>query len=89
MLEKEVTSTSYCVELSIEEMLTLLGSDQVAWEEDEENLVEKLEEIDGVSEVEYNGHFGPAVYLTVDNGNDTSDTWVEIYSCIRHFINKE
>ena len=53
MFKKSVVSTTYCIELSIEEMLKVLNNDTSAEDdEDEELLVEELASIDGVFDVD-------------------------------------
>ena len=89
MFKKSVVSTTYCIELSIEEMLKVLNNDTSAEDdEDEELLVEELASIDGVFDVDYNGHFGPVVYLALEDQHDTEDIWEEIFACIKNSINR-
>ena len=48
----------------------------------EDYLHNKLEMCDGVTDVDYDGHFGNAVYLTVDQEFDTPRLWQEIEKII-------
>ena len=84
--ERSIVSTSYCVELAVGEMVDLIKTEKY---DDDENLVENLSLIEGVSDVDWNGHFGPIIYLTLELGNDTPWTWEEIYNCIDYHITKE
>ena len=67
MHQLEATATSYCFEIEIEEFEAMEIRDEERWEEGEQiSLFEILNAMDGVSDTDYNGHFGSFVYFTVD-----------------------
>jgi len=48
----------------------------------EDYLHNKLEMLDGVTDVDYNGHFGNVVILNIDQEFDTPRLWQEIEEII-------
>ena len=65
--ELAATSTSYCFSISIPEFESMELRDDERWEEGEQKgLYQILDSMEGVSNTEYNGHFGAFVYFTVD-----------------------
>ncbi|BCH33165.1 hypothetical protein MesoLjLc_50950 [Mesorhizobium sp. L-8-10] len=71
----EVTCRSYAIEIDRDKFLDLMDSesyatDSAAFKQGERTLAEKLDDISGVSDIEYNGHFGAAVYLSISADED-------------------
>ena len=63
----EATATSYCFSISIPEFEAMEIRDEERWEDGEQiALFEILNAMDGVSDTDYNGHFGAYVYFTVN-----------------------
>ena len=79
MFKREVTQRAYSIEVGIEGLLALLERDK---NYSKPSVCEMLEKIDGVWKVEYDGHFGPYVYLSVDVEDDTEETWAQIEAII-------
>lgn len=73
MLTKEVTQKSYCVTVGVKRLKEIL---------DEPLFFQTLNSIRGISRVEYDGHFGPHVFLTLDVEDDFPETWAEIEEII-------
>ena len=73
--------TSYRIEVSVEEALKLFYLEPVS-------LEASLKKIKGISQVEYDGHFGPYVYLTLDEENDTPKTHALICKLIERPLKK-
>ena len=71
----EISRRSYSIEIGVPRMFDLLDSedivtDHAALKPGVLSLSEKLEKLPGVSGVEYDGHFGPAIFLTVEDEHD-------------------
>ena len=67
MHQLEATATSYCFEIEIEEFEAMEIRDEERYDDGEQkHLFEILDSMDGVSDTDYNGHFGSFVYFTVD-----------------------
>lgn len=75
MIRKEITQHVYSIEMAEDVFLDMLNRDK---NYSETPYVDRLMKIDGVSKVEYDGHFGPYVFLTVDVEDDTEETWSKI-----------
>ena len=82
-LKAEVTRRSYCVEIPLNAMMRLLESERTGILPLGVMLSEKMEEIEGVSDVDYNGHFGSNVFYTVDDEDDTPELHEGIFDLIR------
>lgn len=81
-MEFITTATSYCVELSVEVFQKIVDKD----DEVEKPLVFVLDELDGVCEVDYNGHFGPNIFFTVDADHDGEEKKKEIQKAIEDYM---
>lgn len=81
MFIKTATSTDYAIEVGVERLLGILAEDKAEMSHSQ-TLGGRLEEIDGVDRVNYDGHFGPYVYLRVCVEDDNDETWAEIESII-------
>lgn len=66
MIKKDVISKNYCIEISIERMKEILKDD---------SIFDELDKINGITKIEYDGHFGPYIFLTLDVNLDTAKTW--------------
>lgn len=82
----EAFKTSYAIALTVEEFTRILDDDREAFDNDDKDLSQKLDAIDGVYDTDYNGHFGPNVYVTIDKENDNMGTWSQIKELIREVI---
>ena len=85
-MKLERTRTEYSLELTAEDMLALIGAEHPFDGKMDPLLSEKLEKLPGVDSVEYNGHFGAAVYLRVDADHDTPETHAAVIELIGEHI---
>jgi len=67
-----VTRRSYCYEIEVEDFIAIEERDdaQDIWED---TLCAQLEAFEGVSRVDYNGHFGPNIFFNIDADIDTHE----------------
>lgn len=81
-------SSSYSVKIEDhKEFLNICAYDnQLFYQDDSRPLYERLGNINGVFDADYNGHFGARVWFTVDVNYDSHGTWIEIYKTIDNFI---
>jgi hypothetical protein len=70
--------------MEIDEFHKIMDADSLG--ETGENLFYKLDAIEGVSGIEYDGHFGANVWFTVDNEHDTGKLHNQIEEIINGFI---
>lgn len=75
-------STTYSVELQVEQLLRVLDLDR----EDIVPLFVRLGKLEGIRMVDYDGHFGPFVFLTIDTDADTEDTKNAVTACIQEYL---
>lgn len=68
------THRSYRLDITKAQMLALLDSEGFLKPDPKGGtLLSKLDKLPGVSDIEYNGHYGAAVYFTIDADNDSAD----------------
>lgn len=86
-----VSKTSYSIEIEQNLFLNLLDSesyvtDHATYKDDNKTLCEKLGQITGVNDIEYNGHFGNFIYLTIDKDVDNKKTKDQISKIIEDHL---
>jgi len=86
MLKKECTSRSY--EIEIDDLMAIVNADNDHedngdWDQE---LNEKLDMVNGVTDTDYNGHFGHYIFLTIDSKYDNDETWNSIEKIIKEHI---
>lgn len=82
-LNFEITARKYAIEIPKDQFLSLLDSEShatkgAAFQKGEKTLSEKLDELPGVNDTDYDGHFGACIYLTIDADDDTPDLHQQI-----------
>lgn len=85
-LKFDRVSSDYCIELTIPQMKKLLHMESVNNPDAvpyEEQLDQQLVRVDGVTCIEYEGHFGAAVYLKIEHDLDIEAT----HAAVRNIIN--
>lgn len=80
-MRRSVTRLTYAIEMTVDEFTErgLLG-----WDEDETgvNIYNDLVGMPEVVEVNYDGHFGPNVFITLYPDDDNESTWKKIWEII-------
>jgi len=84
---REATATKYTIALEDNVLLEIMDKDRDIGVGKE--LWETIGKIDGVQDVDYDGHFGNNIYVTVDTRHDTEGTWKLIYGLINQYITTE
>lgn len=89
-MELEKLATDYGIEVTVEEMKAILHYDWGCSIERYEGptLCGRLNEIEGVSRVNYDGHFGPSVFLTLETNEDTPQKHEQIKTALQKHIKK-
>lgn len=70
----EVTARQFAIKISKKDLLELTKAEHRRDSVISDFLHVRLEKLDGVTHVEYDGHFGNYVYLTIANNYDTEET---------------
>jgi hypothetical protein len=86
MLKKECTMKQY--EIEIDDLMAIVETDNDHEDDDDWNeiLSEKLDMVNGVTDSDYNGHFGHYIFLKIDSKYDTPATWNTIETVINDHI---
>lgn len=79
---RKVMSANYMLDISAKELLVIMAKDR----ETKYPLYILLGSIDGISKVNYVGHFGPHIYLTLDTEHESKDVWKVIYEIIENYL---
>lgn len=66
------TMRSYVYEIEIEDFTTIESRDDEC-DEWKDTLCARLEALEGVTSVDYNGHFGANIFFNIDTENDTHE----------------
>ena len=82
--EIAVTSTKYAIALKDKALIDIMDRDRII--EPGQELWETIGKIDGVREVDYDGHFGNNIYIEVAIAHDTKDTWKLICGLINEYV---
>lgn len=75
---------SYTVEIEVDDMLAILKVEEVNWTL--MHLYEKLDKLQGVSDIDYNGHFGPHIFYTVTAASDEAKLHAAVKTMIADHI---
>lgn len=87
----ERTRSSYCIEIEPEHFLAVTRAEDDYSIPYEKSISARLEgtsptydsrEVEGVHSVEYNGHFGSAIYYTVDAEDDTEELHAKVAAIV-------
>lgn len=79
-MRKYANQTTYQIEMTVDEF-TERG---LVHDGDEKGykVFSELNVLSGVREVEFNGHFGPNVFVTIETEHDNESTWNMIWEII-------
>ena len=80
--KKVATSTKYCVPYGLENYKKMIDIEL----DEEKSLYELLDSIEGIVEVDYNGHFGPNIWIEVDSDYDNLVLWSRIDRILKKFV---
>jgi len=79
---KSILSISYALDIPVKKLIEIMDKDSSRYVP----LYIVLENIKGVFSIEYNGHFGPHIFLSVEIENDDAETWKLIYDAIENYL---
>jgi len=82
-IKKEAVSIKYAISLKDRVLLDIMHKDIDV--EEGQGLWETIGEVDGVQDVDYDGHFGNYIYVEIDKEHDTKGTWKLIYDLINQY----
>ncbi len=83
----EVTTKSYKVPLTVEGFLPLSDFDfhSIPYDMDIPTFDDELRKLNCI-DVDYNGHFGAAIYFNLEVEDDTPECWKNIERVFDHYI---
>ena len=85
MFTTECLSRTYTMKMKKEDFLKIMEKDN----EGGDSLYYKLEQITGLFSIDYDGHFGPAIYYSVFAEHDNGKTANLIEKTVLDHIGKE
>jgi hypothetical protein len=88
IMQFNVTARMYEITIEENEMLALIREEAYDGKLCENTLFDKLKKVDGVSNIDYNGHFGSAIFLTIDVDKDDGSIGNPIRNKIESIIRK-
>ncbi|ANT63042.1 hypothetical protein AYJ57_21450 (plasmid) [Salipiger sp. CCB-MM3] len=94
--QPEIQRRAYCVEIDVADMLAITNAEHENLFDYHDKLVFRLEgdgtakeaEVKYVHSVEYDGHFGAAIFYSVDDEDDTPELHEQVREIIRDQIEK-
>lgn len=81
----QVQHLRYTVEITVNEMLKVLDKDKKRFGT-EATLYDQLYNLRTIIAIEYNGMFGPYIFLDIDKEDDTNKNWKEILEIITRYV---
>jgi len=86
-----VRGRKYAIDIDEDRFLDLLDSeshvsDHAAFQAGQKTLCDKLKPLPGVWDVDYNGHSGAAIYMTIDDDVDSQDLRDRIAATIEEHL---
>jgi hypothetical protein len=85
-VKKMMVSVEYALTVDNDIFSKILDKDDEAGDFTETLSQQLMETLDGVSEVDYDGHFGPHIYIHLDPKFDYSSTWFAVYKIINDYV---
>lgn len=83
-MKKLLVVTTYKIKLSEESFTRIIHKDHTTIP-NTDNLHLLLNRIEGISDVDYSGHYGPVIILTLEAEHDTDLTWDNIKDTINMY----
>ena len=80
--KKVATSTKYVIAYGLENFIKMSDIEL----DGEKSLYDQLDKIIGVLDVEYNGHFGPNIFIEVDSDFDNLLLWAKVDRILKRFV---
>ncbi len=84
-IKKTQVAVEYSLSVEKEIFTKIINKDSEA----DKQLFEQLMELDGISEVDYDYHYGSQLYVTLDPEYDYSSTWFAVYKIMDDYIKNE
>jgi hypothetical protein len=82
ILSTNITEIQYCFQLSVDNFIAVERKDS----EVDHSLHDRLEALDSVVKIEYNGMFGPFIFVSI-NPENPQRTLVKIADVIEQYVN--
>ena len=86
ILELQVVRKEYAVDVNTEQFSRLLKREDKC---EGLALVEELGKLNGVSNIEYDGHFGSAIYFRIDCDVDSFSLQKKVVKIIQKHLNRK
>jgi hypothetical protein len=79
---------TFCAELPKDDMLKILAKDNISLRsrKNSKTLLDKLQTIEGIGFVEYDGHFGSNIFVEINEPNNAKLILKDIKDCIEEYL---
>ena len=85
-LKREVTAKDYSIEMPMDDFCALSSyENELTWDE---TVADMLDKQTNAVDIDYNGHFGSYIYLTLETDYDTPEAWADIERIITDQIER-
>lgn len=84
-MKKLLVQSTYSIQVTVDDLLKITRKDNES-DSGDDQLYLLLEEISGIKSVDYDGHFGPWIWVTVDKDKDNAETWKRIEGTIKEYL---
>jgi len=85
-IKRTIVAVDYSLTIPEEIFLKIVDKDNQGSDDEVKPLFEQLMELDGISEVDYDCHYGPQLYVTIDPEYDYPSIWFAIYKIMDDYI---
>ena len=83
---REQTTINYAVPVEVDELLHITTLDNHTGDLIPESLHTLLVKIEGVESCDYNGMFGPYIFLEIEKAHDDRELWVEVQRVTNEYL---
>ena len=84
-MKKRLAASTYVVSLTEEQFTHIIKKDLKLAFEEELELDVLLSQIDGITDADYNGHYGAVIIISLDADHDHETTWQRIKDTINGY----
>lgn len=81
-----VTARNYRIDVTVDQFLIMTNRESICSEFAGPYLSEQLDDLDGVDDADYNGHFGAHIYVRIEPEHDTEERWVQIEALVAQAV---
>ncbi len=85
---KTLTGVQYTLKISRAWFINIIDKDDEYMHDSIKTLYERLMGIEGIHEIDYNGHFGARIFIGMEKSADTRKTWKLIRKTVKDYVSQ-